>query len=48
VTRRFSTRQATATFAVTGMAIGGSAYVAASNHDPDGGSTGTTITIQRP
>lgn len=47
-TRRFSNRRASATFTVTSVTLAGYTYAAASNHDPDGDSTGTSITIARP
>ena len=38
---------ASTTFTVTGVTKSGSSYAAASNHDPEGDSNGTTITITR-
>jgi hypothetical protein len=38
----------TATFTVTSVTAGLAIYVAGANHDPDGDSTGTSITIARP
>ena len=35
-------------FTVTGVTKGGVTYDAARNHDPDGDSNGTTITVRRP
>jgi hypothetical protein len=40
-------KDSVATFTVTGVAAGGLAY-SAQNHDPDGDSTGTTISIAKP
>jgi thermitase len=37
-----------ATFTVTGVAASGLAYVSAHNHEPDGDSTGTAISIVKP
>jgi subtilisin family serine protease len=39
---------ATVTFTVTSVTVAGSTYTAAANHDPDGDSNGTTITVFRP
>jgi hypothetical protein len=36
------------TFRVTSVTVGSATYDAAANHDPDGDSTGTSITISRP
>ena len=36
------------TFTVTGATLAGRTYQAAANHDPDGDSTGTSITVLRP
>jgi thermitase len=41
-------RDATATFAVSGLAASGLSYSADQNHDPDGSSNGTRITIAKP
>ncbi len=45
---RISTRAASATFTVTDVSLSGWSYVAGDNHDPDGDSSGTAITISRP
>jgi len=37
-----------ATFTITGVTRAGLSYDAAANHDPDGDSTGTAITVNRP
>jgi thermitase len=37
-----------ATFTVTGVTAGGLVYSASQNHDPDGGSTGTAVSIVKP
>jgi hypothetical protein len=39
---------ASVTFSVTNVTAAGLAYAPGSNHDPDGSSTGTSITILRP
>ena len=36
------------TFTVTGVALSGASYVSTSNHDPDGDSNGTWITVRKP
>jgi hypothetical protein len=36
------------TFSVTGVAHAALSYLAANNHDPDGDSNGTAITVARP
>jgi thermitase len=41
-------KDSVATFMVTGVAASGLAYSAARNHDPDGDSTGTAISIAKP
>jgi hypothetical protein len=41
-------KESVATFTVTGVAASGLAYSAAQNHDPDGDSTGTAISIAKP
>jgi hypothetical protein len=43
-----STRNASATFTVSSISASGYAYQASSNHDPDGDSSGTTLTITKP
>jgi hypothetical protein len=43
-----SINNASATFTVTNITASGYTYQSASNHDPDGDSTGTAITIARP
>lgn len=48
VTRRFSNRRASATLTVTGLSLGGYTYGGTSNHDPEGDSNGTSITVLRP
>ena len=37
-----------ATFSITGITASGLSYSASQNHEPDGDSTGTTITIAKP
>jgi hypothetical protein len=37
-----------ATFTVTNVAAGGLTYSASANHDPDGDSNGTSITMLKP
>lgn len=46
--RRYGKAKASVTFAVTSVTLAGSTYAPASNHDPDGDSDGTTISIARP
>jgi thermitase len=41
-------RDATARFSVTDVAASGLGYAAGQNHDPDGDSSGTTITVAKP
>jgi hypothetical protein len=41
-------RDSAASFTVSGIAASGLSYAAADNHDPDGDSTGSTISIQKP
>ena len=48
VANRYRKARAAATFTVTSIAKNGITYTPASNHDPDGDSTGTAITIARP
>lgn len=48
VTRRFSNRLASATFTVTSLSLAGHTYDPGANHDPDGSSNGTAITVSRP
>jgi serine protease AprX len=48
VTRQLANRLMSATFTITGLAGNGSSYTAAANHDPDGDSTGTAITVLHP
>ncbi len=48
VTRTLPNRQASATFSVTALSLSGFTYAAGSNHDPDGDSNGTAITVLHP
>jgi serine protease AprX len=48
VGRRFSNRKTARTFSIVGLPAVGKTYVAGSNHDPDGDSSGTRITLVRP
>ncbi len=48
VTKNFVKKQTSMTFTVTSLTNTGYAYVAGSNHDPDGDSNGTSITITKP
>jgi hypothetical protein len=41
-------RRSSVTFTVTGVTKTGASYSGAANHDPDGSSTGTVITIAKP
>ena len=43
-----SLRKKSVSFTVTSVTMPGQSYQAASNHDPDGSSNGTTITVIRP
>jgi hypothetical protein len=36
------------TFTITSLSASGRVYLTAANHDPDGDSNGTTITVNRP
>jgi hypothetical protein len=36
------------TFTVTGVTLAGQTYVASQNHDPDGSSNGTAVTVNKP
>jgi serine protease AprX len=45
---KFARKQNSLTFTVTNLSKSGSVYVPGSNHDPDGDSTGTSITITKP
>lgn len=48
LSKRFSNRKASTTFTVRGLSVSGKTYDAESNHDPDGESTGTSITVFKP
>lgn len=48
VAKNAKARSTSATFTVTGVAHGLLGYVAGANHDADGGTNGTTITVARP
>ncbi|MDP9297201.1 MAG: S8 family serine peptidase [Actinomycetota bacterium] len=48
VAKTFPKKRASATFTVTKLKLSGYTYNATDNHDPDGDSTGTAITIKRP
>ena len=48
VSRSLRKNDRVATFAVTGVAASGLGYSAGQNHDPDGDSTGTAISIAKP
>jgi hypothetical protein len=48
VSRSLRKKDSVATFTVTGVAASGLAYSASQNHDPDGDSTGTAISIAKP
>lgn len=45
---KIATKVASVTFTVTNVSSPGRSYVPSSNHDPDGSSTGTAITISKP
>ena len=48
VSKRFPGSRASAVFTVTTVQATGFAYKATDNHDPDGDSNGTKITVSRP
>ncbi len=48
VSKKFATKRTSATFTVDSVSGGSLAYQPAANHDPDGDSTGTSITVARP
>jgi hypothetical protein len=48
LTKRYAKKKASVTFTVTQVDASGFSYVSVDNHDPDGDSTGTSITIARP
>ena len=48
VANRYRKARASATFTVTSVTKGGVSYASGANHDPDGDSTGTAITVARP
>ncbi len=39
---------ASITFTVTGVTLAGQTYLAGQNHDPDGSSNGTAVTVNKP
>jgi serine protease AprX len=48
VSRRVTVKKATFSVSVTGLVLSGYNYVSSDNHDPDGDSDGTSITLHRP
>jgi hypothetical protein len=44
----FRKKDSVARFTVTGVAASGFAYSGAQNHDPDGDSTGSVISVAKP
>jgi hypothetical protein len=48
ITTGLKSNVSSTTFAVNGFSQGSSTYNAAANHDPDGDSSGTSITIVQP
>jgi serine protease AprX len=48
LSRTVATKKKNITFVVTSLSASGRTYLSASNHDPDGDSTGTTIVVTRP
>ena len=48
VTQRFARRKNTVVFAVTNLQLSGGTYQSSANHDPDGDSNGTQISVNRP
>ncbi len=47
-TGTISTKKTSATFTVNNVAKSGYTYTASANHDPDGDSTGTSLTVRKP
>lgn len=48
VTKNFAKKQTSMTFTVTGLSRAGYTYQSGANHDPDGDSSGSAITITKP
>jgi serine protease AprX len=48
ISKRWANSRAQVTFTVVSLAAAGLTYEAADNHDPDGDSTGTSISVARP
>jgi serine protease AprX len=48
VSKRYGNKKASVTFSVTTLQLSGYTYEAIANHDPDGDSDGTAITVTRP
>jgi serine protease AprX len=48
VTKRFARKKASVTFTVTKLQLSGYTFDAGANHDPDGDSDGTVVTVVRP
>jgi len=48
IAKRWTSSRASVTFTVVSLAGSGKTYEAGDNHDPDGDSTGTSITVTRP
>ncbi len=48
VTQRFARKKNTVVFAVTNLQLSGATYQSSANHDPDGDSNGTQISVNRP
>lgn len=48
VSKGFAKKQTSMTFSVTGLTKSGAVYTSNANHDPDGDSNGTSITVVKP
>ncbi len=48
ITKRWATSRARVTFTVVSIAMSGLSYASGDNHDPDGDSSGTSISVARP
>jgi hypothetical protein len=48
VQKRFARKKASVTFSVTNVSLAGYPYAPTQNHDPDGDSNGTSVTVMRP
>jgi hypothetical protein len=48
LTKRYAKKKASVSFGVTSLHSSGVSYAPGDNHDPDGDSTGTAVTISQP